>query len=137
MKDRQRRLNYLSYLIDASTDAVVRIAKVSGLISVIMTMTLMVNLLAAYGVFITPVWAATWVVMVFLGVWFIAFLTQASWVAYMVHTDTDEIFSRIEGGHTTPPTPPTKTHVFLQRSKGHDLIGEIVSGVGGEKEKLT
>lgn len=98
-----------------------------------MTMVIVVNVLVAYSDFISIKWAIAYMAIIFLGCWFIVFLTSASWVAYMVHNDFEEWLEELPAQEIDPPTPTEKTHVFIERERGYDLIGEVISGGRGEK----
>jgi hypothetical protein len=135
MTEHKKRFNYLSHLIDASVDGVVRLAKTSATISCFVLLIVGINTMAFWRISATFSQAALFMLAGWLALFSIIFMVQTSWVAYMVHADAEQILS--EYNQVEPPLPQENvTRVYKPHSTGYILEHEETKWGGGSKSKI-
>jgi hypothetical protein len=135
MSEHKKRFNYLSHLIDASVDGVVRLAKTSATISCFVLLIVGINTMAFWRISATFSQAALFMLAGWLALFSIIFMVQTSWVAYMVHADVEQILS--EYNQVEPPLPQeTVTRVYKPHSTGYTLESEETKWGGVGKSKI-
>jgi hypothetical protein len=128
-----RRFNYLSHLIDASVDGVVRLAKTAAFIASVVILIVGINTLAFFRIQASFSTVALFMASAWVAIWAILFMVQSSWVAYMVHSDVEEILSEYNQAEPTPPQESI-TRVYEPHSTGYTLKSETSKwGRGSEK----
>jgi hypothetical protein len=131
----KRRLNYLSHLIDASVDGVVRLAKTSATISCFVLLIVGINTMAFWRISATFSQAALFMLAGWLALFSVIFMVQTSWVAYMVHADVEQILS--EYNQVEPPLPQESiTRVYEPHSTGYTLKSETGKWGGGSMKEI-
>ena len=130
-----KRFNYLSHLIDASVDGVVRLAKTAAFISCVVLLIVGINTMAFFRIKASFGQVALFMLAGWMALFSIIFMMQTSWVAYMVHADVEEILSEYNQVEPTPPQE-TITRVYEPHSTGYTLKSETSEwGRGSEKGK--
>ena len=119
----KRRLNYLSHLIDASVDGVVRLAKTAAFIACVVLLIVGINTMAFFRIQASFGQVALLMLAGWISLWSIIFMVQSSWVAYMVHSDVEEILSEYNQAEPTPPQESI-TRVYEPHSTGYTLKSE-------------
>ena len=127
-----KRFNYLSHLIDASVDGVVRLAKTAAFISCVVLLIVGINTMAFFRISASFGQVALFMLAGWLALWSIIFMVQSSWVAYMVHADVEEILGEYNQVEPTPPQE-TVTRVYKPHSTGYTLESEKTKWGGGDK----
>ena len=128
-----KRFNYLSHLIDASVDGVVRLAKTAAFIASVVILIVGINTLAFFRIQASFSTVALFMASAWVAIWAILFMVQSSWVAYMVHADAAEILGEYNQPEPTPPQE-TITRVYEPHSTGYTLKSETSKwGRGVEK----
>jgi fatty acid desaturase len=135
MSNHKRRFNYQSHLVDASADAVIRLAKTAAFIASVVILIVGINTLAFFRIQASFGTVALFMASAWVAVWSILFMVQSSWVAYMVHTDFDELIRQMESKEDVDPPPPTGiTRVYKPHSTGYTLEHNPSGRVGGVDE---
>lgn len=131
----KKRLNYLSHLIDASVDGVVRLARTAAVIASFVILIIGINTMAFFRIQASFSTVALFMASAWVAIWAILFMVQSSWVAYMVHTDVDEIIQSYEQSEDVDaPTPQHITRIYKPHSTGYKLEHNPSDRVGGVDE---
>lgn len=137
MRQINKRFNFLSHMIDASSDAVVRVGKVSAFWASMGSLAIFVNLILYMGA--KEINIITLVIIQFLfwcSTFGVLMVTQMSWISYIVYMA--DLGLQEDDNDTTPPTPlPTSTTKHYVLGKNSYKIDKVVdtyhSGVGGKE----
>jgi len=132
MKQTKMRYNYLSHMVDATSEAVIRIGKVSAFWASLAQLAIFINLIVYLGT--SAITVAMLVVLQFLfwaSVFCVLMFVQMSWVSYMVYVARDEWEYDDTEDNPPAPLPKTTTKYYIPRKNGYKL-DKVVDTYGGE-----
>lgn len=131
----KRRYNYLSHMVDSTTDSVARVAKISAFWATSSQAIVFINLMLYLGAgVISPITLVLLSFLFWCSVFGIATITQLSWIAHLVFNGMEEEESDFE--QSPYPTPTTTTKHYVLDGNGYK-ISKIVERVGGSNEELA
>lgn len=130
----KRRYNYLSHMVDSSTDSVARVAKISAFWASMSQAVITINLVhMVFNGIVSPIALVLISFLLWSAVFGVMIVTQLGWISHLVFNGLDDYPPGV-------PEPPHPTPLDVTRHYKFDgksyKIDKVVERVGGSEVEL-